>query len=59
MRAKNLSMDEEALKDWIVSQTDINPKGSSMEDLTEKMMDQVLQRIVKMDTDRQKAEKNA
>ena len=59
MRAKNLSMDEEALKDWIVAQTDINPKGSSMEDLTEKMMDQVLQRIVKMDTDRQKAEKNA
>ena len=59
MRAKNLSMDEAALKDWIIAQKDINPKGLGMEDLTEDMMNKVLQRIVKMDTDRQKETTNA
>jgi len=59
MRAKNLSMDEAGLKDWIIAQKDINPKGLGMEDLTEDMMNKILQRIVKMDTDRQKDTTNA
>ena len=52
-------LDEASLKDWIIAQKDINPKGLGMEDLTEDMMNKILQRIVKMDTDRQKETANA
>jgi len=59
MRAKNLDMDEAALKEWILVQKDINPDKITMEDLTEMQMNKVLQKLVKMDTERQKETTNA
>ena len=54
MRAKNLGMDEDGLKDWILKQEDINPKQTVMEDLNEAEMNKALQKLVRLDTERQK-----
>jgi len=54
-RASNLGMDEDQLKEWVITQEDINPKGDVMDDLSEAQMNKVLQKLVKMDTDQQKA----
>ena len=54
MRASNLGMDEDALGLWVTEQKDINPDATPMEDLTEQKLNQVLQKLVKLDTERQK-----
>ena len=51
MRAKNLGMDEDSLKAWILEQTDVNPGKTAMEELNQVGILKVLNKLVKMDTE--------
>ena len=59
MRAGNLGMDEEALKEFILTNAEINPEETPMEEMTEGKLNQVLGLLVKMDTAKQKEAANA
>jgi len=58
MRAGNLGMDEDGLRDFVINHKEINPDGTPMEEMTEGKLNQLLGLLVKMDTEKQKEEAN-